>query len=269
MRSLTLPVAFTFSALMLVACTETHSEKVAATTPPDEVTVGNLLDREAFWPYRVEMAADWSPPGSALTLRKGAKGILIRVEPEGHARIDLPSYGIFRVPITSTNIVEAANGIRRGEIRKRRANFTTSVVPRLFESSGVLPNPLNPIEAEAAAGFLNIFADPESEAFEAMARAIRERAIPEAVMPVFFPQGDAPDIEVMRVLQKQGWLIPFMMERLSEPYSTTLVTAEEYPRVLLTSSEGRSYFEEVWGEGTADRLVEAMKNLKVQAVAAN
>ena len=70
-------------------------------------------------------------------------GVLIRVEASGLARIDFGRDGLYEVPVGATDLVERANRIRTGELRKMAPNFVLAIGPRLVDSAGAHAAPLS------------------------------------------------------------------------------------------------------------------------------
>src|SRR5262245_28318631 len=77
--------------------------------PP--VTAKNLLASERFWPYHVALPKAWKPPGSQQALPAGTRGVLIRVEREGLARVDFGRDGLVEVPVDATDLVAQAERV--------------------------------------------------------------------------------------------------------------------------------------------------------------
>jgi hypothetical protein len=237
---------------------EIPEHRVADPAAP-EVTPSNLLASERFWPYHVQLAALWKPPGAASPLPVGARGVLIRVESERDARIDFGRNGVFEVPVAATDLVDQANRVRRGEQRKFLPNFVEAIGPRLV-SSEADPMREQPIrETYAHQGFLCVFADPEASGFADLAKALAPLRDRPEVMTILFPQGRPSDASVHAKLRSLGWTVPFVLQHLSEPYTVTLVGEKPVqPAVSLQSREGRLVLEQAWGETTRKALETAM-----------
>jgi hypothetical protein len=229
----------------------------AASDGTEVVSEANLLASERFWPYHVRLVRDWQPPGSPKPIRKGTIGVLIRVENAGRARVDFSRSGLRDVPIAETDLLENANRIRRGELRKGAPNLVTAIGSRLVDPA--VPSPFAPEQMVSNRGFLCVFADPAAESFAALARALsplRERA---GVLTILFPYTKLGDAEVAAALRKLGWEAPFVTTSLSALYGRTLLPDHTpVPAVLLQTGEGALLFSTAWRDDLVPELRAAM-----------
>jgi hypothetical protein len=209
------------------------------------VTEKNLMASERFWPYHVALTRAWQPAGREKPLRQGRRGVLIRVESSGVARIDFGRHGRYDVPVGETDLVERANRVRRGELGKMGPNFALAIGNRLFHSHS-----MHPVGFPAAAerpGFLCVFADPSEEGFAELATRLAFVHDRHGVFTILFPQGDHPDARVSAELRSLSWAAALVYDRLSEPYTRTLIDEETpLPYVMLQTAEGRVLFEGRW-----------------------
>jgi hypothetical protein len=233
-----------------------------AAADPDApvVTEASLLAADRFWPYHVSLIAPWQPGGATRPLPAGARGVLIRVEPDGRARIDFGRDGLYGVPLAATDAVELANRVRRGEADKTLPNFVMALGPRLVDAAGDSMRPL-PLEVTAAQrGFLTVFADPRAEAFAELAAALAPLRDRGGVMTVVLPQARLPDAQVRERLRALGWPVPFVFDHLAEIYARTLLDeAASLPWVALQTREGRLLFASPWNQDVTQRLADALE----------
>jgi hypothetical protein len=221
------------------------------------VDAANLLDHEQLWPYRVTLKEAWQPAGAAVRLAAGTAGVLIRVETGGVARIDFSSDGKYEVPIEKTDLVENANRIRRGELAKRAPNFFYAIGTHLVDSGADSLTPFPPETIADRRTYLCVFADPHSDEFAKLAKALRPLKERSDLQTLLFPQDDEePDDAATREkLRKVDWTVPFVYGFLSAPYARTLVRdGTRFPAVLLVTNEGRLLFQETWQASTLPRL---------------
>lgn len=223
------------------------------------VTAAALPSLDAFWPYRVALVEAWQPAGRSEPLRAGTRGILIRVEPDGTARIDFSSMGKYEVPIDKTDLVQNADRIRRGKLAKSGPNFTRAIETHLVDAAGPRLAGLPPQASGRRAGFLCVFVDPGRDDFEALAASLAPLQDRQDVMTILFPQGEHPDAGMRERLRSLGWTVPFVYDFLSEPYTSTLLAAgSPMPALLLQNSEGRVVFQGRWSPGIVPELTSAL-----------
>jgi len=225
----------------------------------DVVTGENLLASDRFWPFRVELIEVWRPDPSGGPLRAGTAGTLIRVEPPGSARVDFGRHGVYAVPVDATDLIQRANRIRIGELKKTAPNFLISIGPRLADSAGDVMQAFDYTHEYERRAFLCVFADPNSGDFAELAAALAPVAMRYDVLPIVFPQGQISDRAVGLRLRSLGWKVPFVFDHLSEPYTRSLLSEEvQQPVVLLQNREGRVLFSGIWDAELAAQLDSAL-----------
>jgi hypothetical protein len=207
----------------------------------------------------VALIEAWKPAGRTQALPKGSRGVLIRVETSGLARIDFGRDGQHEVPLGATDLLANANRVRRGEIKKMAANFALAIGPRLVSSSASPPPPFGFDEAAAQRGFLCVFADPNTDAFGALAKSLAPLAAHPGVLTVVFPQSARADSEIAERLRALAWPVPFVLDHLSEAYTRTLLPEKSsLPSVLLVTNEGRLVYQATWQPDRATELKRAL-----------
>jgi hypothetical protein len=227
---------------------------VADPTAP-RVTAENLLASERFWPYHVALVA-------ALTgqqpLPAGTRGVLIRVEPGGVARVDFGRDGVRTVPLAATDLVAQAELVRRGELLKTMSNFALAIGPRLLDPGARL-RPVDLVQTMRQRGFLAVFGDPQAADFAALARAIAPLRGQDGVETILFPQGEHPDAQVAEQLRAQDFRVPFLPDRMSEAYTLSLLPdGTRPPAVTLQTREGRLLYAGGWSEEALPALRRAL-----------
>jgi hypothetical protein len=231
------------------ACAEDEGElpiHVARDPVAAEVTAGNLLANERFWPYQVALVRGWKPTDASNELVSGTSGVLVRVEEGGFARIDFGRDGLFDVPVVATDLLVRANDVRLGKLDKMAPNFVFAIGPRLLDSAAEKLRPVTAEEFSEPDSFLCVFADPSADGFEAIAKALaplRERA---GLMTVLFPQGAHPDPTMREKLRGLAWPVPFVHDHLSEAYTPSLLAGTSAPALLLVTNEGRALLRASW-----------------------
>ena len=260
--------------LLVLLCLATASPPAAAAEPAPSpslpahraadpaappVTAKNLLASERFWPYHVALTRAWQPPGAPKALPAATRGVLIRVEREGLARVDFGRDGLYAVPVDATDLVAQAERVRRGELLKTAPNFALAIGPRLLEPGATRPQPVSLADTMQKRGFLAVFADPGAEGFPALAKSLAPLSGPSDVATILFPQSERSDAEIAEQLRSQGWGVPFVMGRLSEAYTKTLLPeGTPLPAVTLQSSEGRLLYAARWSEEGLPALKQAL-----------
>jgi hypothetical protein len=223
------------------------------------VAPANLLSSERFWPYQTSLTRAWKPDGSERTLAPGIPGVLIRVEPGGIARIDFGRDGLHAVPVAETDVIERANAVRRGELRKLAPNFVLAIGPRLADPMSTA-GPVRAFDLARVSEhrvFLCVFADPAE--LDALRGALEPLAARSGLLTILFPQGEYPDATVRDRLRALGWSVPFVLDHLSEPYARTLLLpGTRLPAVLLQTGEGRVLFQKTWSERVGRDLMTAV-----------
>jgi hypothetical protein len=228
---------------------EHHAEDRSAAA----VTADTLLENERFWPWRVTLLRPWK------SLRAEATGVLIRVEPEGVARIDFGRDGVHEVPISGTDLVERTNGVRMGDESKLAPNLVRSLAPRLIDSAAVPPGPLGFGPVMEADALLCVIADPQAESFAALAAQLAPLRTRAKLLIVLLPIGDVDDPALYEKLRALGWPVPFVYDHLSESYAhSILADGIARPAVVLQTPEGRILFQDEWSSDAMSKLTAAI-----------
>jgi hypothetical protein len=224
------------------------------------VTGSTLLENDRFWPALVTLREPFRSFAAISELAAGLSGVLVRVETEALARVDFGSDGVLDVPVAKTDLVEAANAIRRGELAKTAPNFALMIGPRLSDARAERPRGFPFHEAAEQRGFLGVFADPASSQFEAIARALAPLADHPRVLTVLFPQGRHPDARVFAQLRELGWGAAFVLAHLSEPYTRVLLREGQAPPfVTLQTADGRIQLAAGWRADAAPAIRDALE----------
>jgi hypothetical protein len=252
-----------FSLLLALVPTSLYADSLpehrAADPKAEPVTEENLLASERFWPYHVELTKRWQGAGGSQPLPAGTMGVLIRVEASGLARIDFGRDGLYQVPVGATELVEDANRIRRGELRKMAPNFVLSIAPRLVDSAGPTLRPYLAATAAKHRGFLTVFANPDAEGFADLARALAPLSNRAGVLTILLPQGEHPDAKISDKLRSLGWTVPFVYDFLADTYTRSLLAqATPLPAVVLQTDEGRVLFQGAWSADAVQKLRAAL-----------
>ena len=233
------------------------SDWVASDESAAPVTEENVLESDRFWPYRV--AAEESLHLTGTTLTPGLEGVLIRVDASGVARVDFGREGIAEVPVGATDLVERANRVRRGELGKEAPNLAWALGTRLIDSRFDPPKALPFPDVRKALGFLTVYVDPTSAAFDEIARALAPLQGDSSLLVVVIAQGMLTDAGVYARLKDAGWPVPFLVGHLRAPYTRALLGEDlELPAVALQTSEGRVLYESRWSSAAARDLFAAI-----------
>ena len=238
----------------------TQAEKRAATPPPPDlpVTYGNLYDLEAYWPYHVELTKPWKPEGFAGDHVGHGLGVLIRVERSGDLRVDFGGYGKYLVPARVTNVVEAANRIRKGERGKGKPNFVLAVVNKLVDPSIEPYDYVSPHAVDHIKAYLLVAADPADESFAELAAALQPLGERRDLMLVLLPQGKHRSEAVLEMVRAKGWNHPFAFWRFARSFTESILGEDlTLPTVMLQSPEGRVIYTGDWSEATPEALAKA------------
>ncbi len=250
-------MVFTRAAIhMLLACAALS----AAAEAPAPVTARSLLENERFWPHQVALTEAVRPDGRDRALGAGTRGVLIRVEAAGVARIDFGRDGRAEVPIAKTDVVERANRIRRGELHKMAPNFVLSIAPQLVDPRAGEVRPFPMQRTREQRGFLCVFAATDSDDFGEMAEVLGSAAAHREVLPILLPQDDAAPAHLLARLRSLSWPAPFVYPRVAGGYTRALLDASApRPYLMLVTPEGRVLFEAPWEPGVASRLRAAIQ----------
>jgi hypothetical protein len=199
----------------------------------------------------------WQPYGRERPLRQGRRGVLIRVEGSGVARVDFGRHGLYEVPVADTDLVDRANRVRRGELNKMGPNFALAIGSRLLHSRSM--RPLGFPAAAERPGFLCVFADPAAKGFAELAAGLAALHDRHGVWTILFPQGDHPDAKVSEQLESLNWTVAVVYDYLSEAYTRTLLPEETpLPALVLQTNEGRVLFESGWKADVVPALTAAL-----------
>ena len=219
--------------------------------PGDEpIDYANLYRHEKSWPYRVTLTEAWKPAGWEGRFGWGV-GILVRVESTGRLRIDFASLGKYLVPAEATNVIEEANRIRRGELRKPRPNFVNAVGTRLLDLASDRVRPVAESYFDGVERILVLFADPTTEDFRTIAAEIALWARQSGTVYILFPQGGHRDGATLNACRSSGWGDPVLFDRFVVPMTASyLGEVPEAPVAMLLSPEGRLIFSGAWNTRT-------------------
>ncbi|MHA7837941.1 MAG: hypothetical protein ACX98W_10825 [bacterium] len=232
---------------------------VAADPSAPEVTAANVASLDRFWPFRVMLREPWTPPGRDRPIEP-RPAVLVRVNGDGTARLDFAQAGRYAVPIGITDLVEAAERVRRGEETKMAPNLVLTLGNKLLDARSdrirvFHIRPDTPIDA-----ILCVFADPESEAFAALARDLEGLADREDLEIVLFPQTSRlQDFGVGRRLRQLDFPVPFVRDRYKQPFTRSLLSDDPVPlpHVQLATLEGRLLMDGAWEAAKTLAQVEA------------
>jgi hypothetical protein len=232
------------------------------------VTEASLATNERFWPYHVGLIRAWQPEGREAPLPLGTRGVLIRADEAGQARIDFGRDGLFEVPVEATDLVELANRVRRGELEKMAPNYVLAIGPRLVDAAADPPRGFPFREVGKQRAFLSVFADPQRADFESLAEALAPLRQHAGLMTILFPQGGRPDSSVYERVRAADWPVPFVHDHLTQPYTNTLLPdGIEPPAILVQTPEGRVLFQRRWTpELTAELLAAIDRAVPVEQV---
>jgi hypothetical protein len=241
---------------------------LAADAHSPVVSEQNLLESERFWPYHVALTRPLATPGDQ-ELPAGWQGVLVRVEPDGRARVDFGGDGLHELPIDATDLVDRANRVRRGELEKMAPNLSLAIGTKLWNPAADPPRKFGLDDAMGRPGFLAVFADPAAEGFADLAAALAPLADRHGVLSVLVPQGRHSDAEVNRRLVALGWKPAFVLDYLSAGYTASLIDeSSPKPALLLQTNEGRVLFQSVWRPDVVPGLTRALDEAFAPAPAA-
>lgn len=242
------------------------SYRVADPSAPP-VTAENLFENERFWPHRVALRRAYAPEGSGAPLAAGTRGILVRVETSGVARVDFGRPGRYAIPVSELDVVEVANRVRTGGETKLAPNLVYTLGTRLVDSNGPAIRPLDLSSVYAPKAFLVVFADPSSEGFDAVAEGLAPFRETESLMTVLLPQGMHPDVVVRDRLRALAWPVPFVRDEYGEGYARSIRgEAAAIPAVMLLSPEGRVLLDLPWNR---DEVVPQLRTKLAQSLGAH
>jgi hypothetical protein len=246
-----------------------RAEPLRSATPPDYrasdpdapvVTEQNLLGNERFWPYRVALTRPFHPAGLERPLPVGLRGILVRVEEPGDMmRVDFTRDGKHRVPVHATDVVERANRIRTGDLRKIAPNFVHAIGPRLVNAEGEPIRYYDFADTFEPPGFLAVFADPRAPFFAELAKSLAPLRDRHGVLTLLFPQGRQPDLQTRGQLRELGWPVPFVLQQMAEGYTRSrLDEGIPLPALMLQTPDGRVVYQGTWTPDVIPDLTQAL-----------
>jgi hypothetical protein len=230
------------STAVVVGGVQIPAAKAKAEADEVKITAANVYDHERHWPNIVALSRSWSAPGADQPLKPRHRGALVRLEPDGRARIDFGRHGVHEIPLEATDLLERTAEVRSGARHKASANFVLSVGTRLVDATRPTPEALPSIALANADAFVCVFADPRGEAFAGLVLPLAELAGLEGVGLILFPQGVA-DVELSVVherLRSLSWPAPYAYPRLTPDHIRSLLGA--WPgtaTALLLTPEGR------------------------------
>ena len=259
----TLLIVLVWSAMELMGCPQSstdasQSEKVAgvessaspatpgsampAIEPQGKITPENILESERYWPEIVALTEPWLPPDSEKPLKKSYRGALIRVDEQGHARIDFGRHGKYDVPIEFTDLIERANQVESGALYKMAPNFISHFGTLFLHPSTPEMLPYPTAELAKAQRFLCIFANPRDPSFEKLARQLAKLSDQPGLQMILFPLSMKPDeLEVVKVtLKRVSWPVPFAYPAAAEMHAVALLgDVPTSAEALLVTADGR------------------------------
>lgn len=227
--------------------------------PP--VAARNLMARDRFWPYRVELREAWTPESGGRTLEAGSVGVLIRMVSPAQARVDFGRDGLHELPWAATDLLARAERVRRGELTKVAPNLLFAIGPRLVDGASDPPRPLRLEDVLDARAVLSVFADPRSQAFAELAASMAPLREHPGLLRVLYPQaGKSPEADPGARSRPMDWEAPIVLDFLAEPYTRIQLGADHpLPAVQLQTPEGRVLFRSVWKPEVAAELFEAVE----------
>lgn len=246
-----------FSLFCLAGLFAVHADARAAASQKIDAT--NLYHHESHWPTHVRLTGPIPRGEGQADVPAGRVGVLVRVEPDGQVRLDLGRDGRHVVPIERTDVLEGANAAARGASYKLGPNLTLAIASKLVDPSK--PGPATfPYRAQKdLRGALCVFADPNDEDFEALARSLAPLHRREGVTMVLFPETDQADRVTADRLRALDWTIPFVFNAHAESLRRSFVAeSSELPWVQLMTNEGRLIAEGPFDPALRARLEQAI-----------
>jgi hypothetical protein len=229
----------------------------------DEVTLSNLADREAEWPYQVRLVKAWKPTGyeGEFGWGEGTTGTILRIEPPARLRVDFGRFGKVWVPADATDVVARANQVRIGEIQKFGPNLAAALNHRLLDpSERSLAEYREDLFVKPRQVYVVIFADPIASSFGEIAKASHEWAKIPGSLVVLVALGQVDDAHVYKACYDAGWKGVFLMDRFAPAYAEGyLEPSDPRPAVHVMSPEGRLIFGSSWSKPAASRIAEAAR----------
>ncbi|MEM9174743.1 MAG: hypothetical protein AAGC67_05880 [Myxococcota bacterium] len=220
---------------------------VAADVRAAPVTLVNLPAKERFWPHQIRLVEDWKPEGWGGDFGWGM-GVVIEVDRATRVRVDFSRFGKHWVPAHVTDIVARANRIRLGDAAKFKPNLVLALGNRLLDPTGrkLVETQVDLLDQHA---FVLVYADPASDGFFDLVRALSPERHRAGVHFVLLPQGRLRDFEIWKACHEAGWWGSFLLDRFSPAYSEGFLDESgPLPRIEVRSPEGRR----VWQGGPSD-----------------
>ncbi len=243
----------------------------AANPAAPPVTRENLPTSDRFWPFRVRLTRSVQvAPVPMSPVPAGVQGVLVRVEVDGRARLDLGRDGVANVPAAHTDILERANEIRTGETVKRGPNLMQIMGAHTVDSVSGVPKPFD--EVASAESIALIVADPSQENFAKLARELSAVQAGQGVFTVLLPLGRTPTGAMTRQLREIDWRVPFIFDHTAEGLAEALLPdGASQPTLLLLSKEGRLLYQADWKPGSqaVPGLAKALSDLGSAQTASN
>lgn len=230
------------------------------------LTLSNLLEHEADWPYQVALARAWKPAGHAgeFGWGVGTLGVLIRMGEGERLRVDFGRFGIHWVPAEATDVLARANRVRSGELRKTAPNLAVALNHRLLDPRGrQLADWGDDLFLVPKSVFILIFADPADDGFARIAaRTAAWAKEPGTVLVLIAPAG-RPDAHVYKYCFDSGWKGAFLMNMFAAPYAEAqLEPGASRPFVQLLTPEGRLIHGASWSDDAAAEVERAAAEIR-------
>jgi len=220
---------------------ETIRPYVAADPSAPELTPADIASRDRFWPFRVMLREPWTPSGRDRPIHP-RPAVLVRVNPDGTARLDFAGEGRHEVPIGLTDLLVAAERVRRGEETKMAPNLVLTIGNKLLDPRAEKVRVLHIRPDTDLDAILCVFADPATDEFVALARSLEAFRGREDLQIVLFPQTDGlHDSGVGRRLRQLAFPVPYVRARYKKPFTRSLLSDEPVsgPHLQLATLDGR------------------------------
>jgi hypothetical protein len=206
------------------------------------ITAANVYHHEADWPTAVKLTGAWTPSDGGDPVPSNARGVLVRVNPDGNPRVDFGRHGKHDVPAEATDLVERANRVHAGTEYKNRPNFLRQIGNRTVHPTAEPMRAMKSAELAGRGAYLCVFADPTSDVFPEIARRLVRATADHDVLFVLFPEAlGREDVPVVRKrLAEIEWPVPFMYPHLVEDYRQALLGDDVgIPALLVVTANGR------------------------------
>lgn len=228
----------------------------------DALVAADLMASELYWPNIVALVEPFTPEDRAQPLKRGYRGAMIRLTPEGLVRIDFGRHGRHEVPVAATDLLERANAVRAGDLHKVAPNFLAHFGTQFLDPTTREQAPYPTVELAKSRLFLCLFVSPSDPGFASLFE--RLTALPGAprLQMLLFPLGlGLEQIEVVKpALQAAGLLVPFAYPAAAERHAQSLLgRIPAGPHGLLISPEGRVVLEVDLGATALPAALEALR----------